>query len=50
MDSRNIAFMFYGFAIAWLIVTVYVLTLVRRAQRLKRALEQVERLDSSEIR
>ena len=46
MDSRNITFMFYGFAIAWLIVTVYLLTPVRRAQRLKNALDQVERLDS----
>ena len=45
MDSRNITYMFYGFAMAWLIVTGYVLTLVRRAQTLRRALERVEQLD-----
>src|ERR1035438_9756187 len=30
MDSRNLGFMFYGFTAAWLIVFVYVLTLLRR--------------------
>jgi uncharacterized membrane protein YciS (DUF1049 family) len=37
--------MFYGFAIAWLIVMGYVLTLVRRAQTLRRALQRIEQLD-----
>lgn len=36
--------MFYGFAVAWLIVILYVLTLVRRSQRLKRSLDAVENL------
>ena len=45
MDSRNFTYMFYGFAIAWLIVMVYVLTLVRRAQSLRQALQRVEQLD-----
>ncbi len=44
MDSRNFTYMFYGFAIAWLIVMVYVMTLVRRAHSLRRALERVEQL------
>lgn len=47
MDSRNVTFMFYGFAIAWLIVMVYVITLVRRTRRLKESLDQVERLGDS---
>jgi CcmD family protein len=45
MDSRNFTYMFYGFAIAWLIVMGYVLTLVRRAQTLRRALQRIEQLD-----
>ena len=44
MDSRNFAFMFYGFAAAWLIVLVYVLTLVRRGRRLR---EELKRYESS---
>ncbi len=35
MDRRNFQFMFYGFTMAWLIVFVYVLTLVRRGSRLR---------------
>jgi len=35
MDHRNFEFMFYGFTAAWLIVFVYVLTLVRRGSRLR---------------
>jgi CcmD family protein len=44
MDSRNFWYMFYGFAVAWLIVTLYVVTLVRRTQRLRRALDQIEQI------
>jgi CcmD family protein len=44
MDARNTLFMFYGFLAAWLIVLLYVMTLVRRASRLKRELEDVKRL------
>jgi CcmD family protein len=47
MDSRNFTYMFYGFAVAWLIILFYVLTLVRRGQRLRRSLEDVERMDSA---
>lgn len=44
MDARNALFMFYGFLAAWAIVLIYVLTLARRASRLKRELEDVKRL------
>jgi CcmD family protein len=44
MDARNFLFMFYGFLAAWAIVLIYVATLVRRSQRLKRELEDVKRL------
>jgi CcmD family protein len=39
--------MFYGFAAAWLIIFIYVLTLVRRGQRLQRSMDDMERLGSA---
>lgn len=47
MDARNFTFMFYGFAAAWLIVLIYVVSLARRGARLKRELENVKQLLSS---
>ena len=46
MDNRNFAFMFYGFAAAWLIVLLYVVSLARRGARLKKDLEDVKHLVS----
>jgi CcmD family protein len=42
MDSRNFVFMFYGFTAAWLIIFVYVLTLVRRGRRIREDLRRYE--------
>jgi CcmD family protein len=51
MDERNFTYMFYGFAVAWVAVIVYVLTLVARERRL---IEEMKRLrhmiDSGEPR
>jgi CcmD family protein len=47
MDARNFTFMFYGFFAAWLIVLFYVISLARRGARLKRELENVKQLLSS---
>jgi CcmD family protein len=47
MDARNFTFMFYGFLAAWLIVLFYVISLARRGARLKRELENVKQLLSS---
>jgi CcmD family protein len=44
MDARNFTFMFYGFAAAWIIVLLYVISLARRGARLKRELENVKQL------
>jgi CcmD family protein len=44
MDRRNLEFMFYGFTAAWLIVFAYVLSLVRRAKRLRGELKRLESL------
>jgi len=46
--ARNFQFMFYGFAAAWLIVALYVVSLARRGARLKKELEDVRRLIASE--
>jgi CcmD family protein len=40
MDARNFTYMFYGFSAAWLIVFIYVFTLVRRATRLRAELKR----------
>jgi len=42
MDNRNFVFMFYGFTAAWLIVFLYVLTLVRRGSRIRAELKRHE--------
>jgi CcmD family protein len=47
MDTRNFTFMFYGFLAAWLIVLLYVVSLARRGARLRRELENVKQLLSS---
>jgi CcmD family protein len=43
MDNRNFLYMFYGFAAAWTIVVLYVLTLVSRERKLR---EEMRRLQS----
>jgi CcmD family protein len=44
MDSRNFTFMFYGFTAAWLIVFIYVITLVRRGSRIRAELKRQQSL------
>lgn len=41
MDTRNATFMFYGFAVAWLIPMLYVLLLSKRESGLKREIERL---------
>jgi CcmD family protein len=48
MDSRNFTFMFYGFTAAWAIVLVYVISLARRGARLKKELQDLKQLVSSQ--
>ncbi len=43
MDNRNFLYMFYGFSVAWLVVVLYVLTLVSREKKLR---EEMRRLKS----
>lgn len=44
MDARNFNYMFYGFAAAWSILALYVVSLVARESRLRRELDNVRRM------
>ena len=44
MDERNFTYMFYGFAAAWGILALYVLTLVSRESRLRKQLDGLKRM------
>ncbi len=44
MDSRNFTYMFYGLGAAWLILALYLLSLVSRERRLRRELDSVKRM------
>lgn len=44
MDTRNFTYMFYGFAVAWLIPAIYLVTLMLREKRLYNELERVKRM------
>jgi CcmD family protein len=51
MDVRNFTYMFYGFTAAWVIIVIYVVTLVSREKRLQQQVEQLRRmLESGEKR
>ncbi|HTT62305.1 MAG TPA: CcmD family protein [Bryobacteraceae bacterium] len=44
MDTRNFTFMFYGFLAAWLILVVYVLSLVSREKKIAEQLKGLKGL------
>lgn len=44
MDERNFQYMFYGFAAAWTILVVYVLSLVARESRLRREMDTIRKM------
>lgn len=44
MDQRNFTYMFYGFAAAWTILSLYVLLLVSREKRIKEQLTHLRRM------
>jgi CcmD family protein len=51
MDARNFTYMFYGFTAAWVIIVIYVITLVSREKRIRQQVDQLKRmLDSGEKR
>jgi CcmD family protein len=44
MDERNFMFLFYGFAAAWAIIAVYVLTMVSRERRIRGQIDSLRRM------
>jgi len=42
METRNFTFMFYGFLAAWLILVVYVLSLVSRERKISEQLKSLK--------
>ncbi len=42
MDTRNFTFMFYGYLAAWLILVVYVLSLVSRERKISEQLKSLK--------
>jgi len=44
MDSRNFAFMFYGFSAAWLVVVAYLIYLARREQKIRQELSRLKNM------
>ncbi len=42
MDTRNFAYMFYGFSAAWILLCAYVLSLAARERRIRRELERLK--------
>ena len=42
MDTRNFTYLCYGLISAWAVLAVYVVTLVRREQRLTRELRRLQ--------
>jgi CcmD family protein len=52
MDERNFTYMFYGFAVIWLCLIAYVVSLAAREKGLRRQLEGLRKLveDRSEKR
>lgn len=44
MDERNFTYMFYGFTVAWVVIVVYVLTMVLREKKLTSELERVKHM------
>ncbi len=47
MDARNFTYMFYGFAIAWVAVIVYVVTLVARERKLSEEMRRLRHMIES---
>ena len=47
MDARNFTYMFYGFAVAWVAVIMYVVTLVARERKLQDEMRRLRQMIES---
>jgi CcmD family protein len=48
MDQRNFLYMFYGFAAVWVLLAIYVATLVGREKAIRSQLDTLKRTLSEE--
>ena len=44
MDERNFQYLFYGLTAAWLIVTLYIVSLARRGQKIRQEIDRVKQM------
>jgi CcmD family protein len=44
MDERNFQFMFYGFAAVWLLLALYVASLVSRGRNVRSQMENLRKM------
>lgn len=44
MDITNLKFLFYGYSAAWIIITGFILLLVRRGRKIDRELSRLKAL------
>ncbi len=49
-DNRNFRYMFYGFLAAWLVLVIYVISLVSRERGLRKQMDDLKRMVESERR
>ncbi len=49
-DNRNFRYMFYGFLAAWLVLVIYVISLISRERGLKKQIDDLRRMVESERR
>jgi CcmD family protein len=44
MDQRNFQFLFYGLAAAWLIVTLYIVSLAQRGRKIRQEIDRLKQM------
>jgi hypothetical protein len=49
-DNRNFRYMFYGFLAAWMVLVIYVISLVSRERGLRKQMDDLRRMVESERR
>jgi hypothetical protein len=50
VDNQNFRYMFYGFLAAWLVLVIYVMSLVARERGLRKQMDDLRRMVESEQR
>ncbi len=50
IDNRNFRYMFYGFLAAWMVLVIYVISLVARERGLRKQIDDLRRMVESERR